>query len=633
VAAGPTSTPFQPVASVPNGDGQSAQNAGQPSSMVAAAPPAAAAGQGTSDPSDPSGTIVASAGTSGPGGSSRPLVTGAQQGGQTPSAPPAGSPTPTPSFKPPKGARTTIEHRRGQDVALTHLDEETAPDGRPMVAGRILVGFKPGAAPAVQQAAHQAAGTVSTSSVGLQNVTVADVAPGTTAQALAAYRSRPDVAWAEPDYIKRATLIPNDPCFSTATSECSVPQYGPQKISAPAAWDVTQGAASTRVAILDCGIYSESSTVTSPDGLTGHPDLRGKVVGEINFTTSAHGADDFCDHGTLMAGVAGARTNTSPAVGVAGIGFNVSLLNGKVLDDFGDGSDSGVASGITWAVDNGAQVISMSLGGPGPCSNTLQTAVDYAWTRNVVLVAAAGNGGVDGVGDPAPESPGNCNHVIPVGATDQNDQRASFSNYGLAVPLAAPGVSILSTNFVGGYRTVSGTSPATPHVAGVAALLWSSAFGTSNQAIVDRLLATADPITGTGSVWANGRVNAAAAVTTTPVVTCSPRPPVTITTAPTTGGLLVTLTVSNPGNTIQSVDFLNLNAAATNAQPVTFAAGSTSTLSAAGTLTVTPTTAAAQQSFVLKRVAAGQPTTLRFIVHDACGPWTSFVGGGVSAGF
>lgn len=648
-SAAPTSA-AQTVASVPGASqpsSQSVQSDGsQRPSTISAAPPAATASQGSSDPSDPSGTTVASAGASSPSGSSRPLVTNAQQTGQTP----VGSPTPTPPAAPsgpsgpPKGVRTTIEHRRGQDVEVTHLDEETAPDGRPAVAGRILVGFKPGTAPAAQQAAHQAAGvrstsalstasTVTTASTALQNVSVADVTSGTTAQALAAYRSQPDVAWAEPDYVKRATLIPNDPCFSAATAVCSVPQYGPQKISAPAAWDVTQGSAATRVAILDCGVYTESSTVTSPDGLKGHPDLRGKVVGEINFTTSTHGADDYCDHGTMMAGIAGARTNVSPAIGIAGVGFNVSLLNGKVLDDNGDGSDSGVASGITWATDNGAKVISMSLGGPGPCSNTLQTAVDYAWARNVVIVSAAGNGDTDGVGDPAPESPGNCNHVIAVGATDQNDQRASFSNYGLAVPLAAPGVAILSTDYFGGYRTVSGTSPATPHVAGVAGLLWSTPYGTSNQAIVNRLLATADRITGTGSIWANGRVNAAAAVATVPVVTCSPRPPVTVTTAPATGGRLVTITVSNPGNTIQSVEFLNLNAAATNAQAVTFAGGSTSSLSAAGTLTVMPTSAASQQSFVLKRVAAGQPTTLRFVVHDACGTWTSFVGGGISAGF
>ena len=79
-------------------------------------------------------------------------------------------------------------------------------------------------------------------------------------------------------------------------------------------------------------------------------------------------------------------------------------------------------------------------------------------------MAAAGNGGSDGVGDPAPESPGSCTHVIPIGAIDQNDARASFSNYGSAVPLAAPGVNVYSTNFVGTYGLVSGTSPATPHV-------------------------------------------------------------------------------------------------------------------------------------------------------------------------
>jgi thermitase len=630
--------PSQPVAYAPSNGSQPSntaqtsaapqvarpggQSVGQVASATAAPSATAATAQGAADPSS---TTVASANPSGTLGEARTSATGVQQVAAPTASPTASAQSETTESVPSKNVHTTTKNVRGQDVEVTQLDEETAPDGRPMVAGRILVGFKPGVASATKQDAHRVAGTLATSGVGLSDVSVADVAPGNVAQALAAYRSRPDVAWAEPDYIKRATLIPNDPLFSQ--------QYGPQKISAPAAWDVTKGAASTKVAILDCGIFSESSGFTSPDGLPGHPDLRGKVVGEINFTASTHGADDYCNHGTLMAGVAGARTNTSPAVGVAGIGFNVSLLNGKVLDDLGDGSDSGVASGIIWATDSGARVISMSLGGPGACSNTLQAAVDYAWARNVVMIAAAGNGGDDQIGDPAPESPGNCNHVVAVAATDQNDQRASFSNYGLAVPLAAPGVSILSTNFVGGYSTVSGTSPATPHVSGVAGLLWSTVYATSNQAIVNRLLSTADPIAGTGTLWANGRVNAASAVASAPVVSCSPRPPVSITTSPAPGGRFVTITVSGAGNTLQYVSFLNFAAATTNAQTVAFSAGSTSSQTADGTLTLIPTTSAAQQTFVLKRAAAGQPTTLKMIVHDACGAWQTFIGGGTSAGF
>src|SRR5690606_11710149 len=136
----------------------------------------------------------------------------------------------------------------------------------------------------------------------------------------------------------------------------------------------------------------------------------------------------------------------------------------------------------------GADVISMSLGGDGPCSQTLQATINYAWNRGAVIVAAAGNGGADQIGDPAPEAPASCAHVIPVGAIDPHDARAPCSNYGAAVPLAAPGVNVLSTDYAGSYSTVSGTSPATPHVAGAAGLLWSTPYGASNQEIVARLL-------------------------------------------------------------------------------------------------------------------------------------------------
>jgi hypothetical protein len=167
----------------------------------------------------------------------------------------------------------------------------------------------------------------------------------------------------------------------------------------------------------------------------------------------------------------------------------------------------------------------------------------------------------------------------------------------------------------------------------VAGLLWSTVYATSNQAIVNRLLSTADQIAGTGTLWANGRVNAASAVASAPVVSCSPRPPVTITSAPVTGGRAVVITVSGAGNTIQYVSFPSFTAATTNAQTVSFAGGSTSSQTADGTLTLIPTTSAAQQVFVLKRVAAGRPTTLKMVVHDACGAWQTFVGGGASAGF
>jgi thermitase len=122
---------------------------------------------------------------------------------------------------------------------------------------------------------------------------------------------------------------------------------------------------------------------------------------------------------------------------------------------------SDVASGIIWATDNGAKVVSMRLGANSSCPSALQDAVNYAWTRGVVLVAAAGNDGQSAVHTPA-----NCTNVVPVGAIDSNDTRPSFSNYGPNVPISAPGVFVLSTYKDGDYMWMSGTSMSTPHVAG-----------------------------------------------------------------------------------------------------------------------------------------------------------------------
>src|SRR5207244_3686628 len=143
--------------------------------------------------------------------------------------------------------------------------------------------------------------------------------------------------------------------------------------------------------------------------------------------------------------------------------------------------------------------------------------INYAWARNVVIVAAAGNNGLSDVGAPA-----NCSHVISVAATDSADARASFSTWGAGVSVAAPGVGIYSTNFVGDYEAMSGTSMAAPFVSGLAGLIWATQYGTSNESVADRLLNTADQVPGTGTYWSHGRINAAAAVAApAPTVTLS----------------------------------------------------------------------------------------------------------------
>jgi thermitase len=396
---------------------------------------------------------------------------------------------------------------RGAFTATVHpmLTEKTS-QGRSATVGRLIVGFREGVGDTQRLAVHNAAqthGIQAARAVGHAGpqADLVDVSKGPSLdEAIKAYQARPEVSFVQPDFTLNTLEIPNDPLFSS--------QWGLSTIQAPSAWNSTHGAASRSIAILDCGIYDISSAYYG----AGHPDINGKVVFHENLTASQYGADDFCDHGTHVAGIAAANTNNG--VGGAGVGYNTSLMNIKVLDDTGSGTDSTVIQGIYDAANLGASVINMSLGGTGPCTPAMQSAINYAWSHNVVVVAAAGNDGTSNLHEPA-----SCTHVVSVAATDQTDARASFSSWGSWVSVAAPGVSIESTNYTGGYEYLSGTSMAAPFVSGLAGLIWSTSYGTSNDTVVSRLLSTADPIPGTGSLWASGHVNASAAVGGPPTTT------------------------------------------------------------------------------------------------------------------
>jgi subtilisin family serine protease len=196
-----------------------------------------------------------------------------------------------------------------------------------------------------------------------------------------------------------------------------------------------------------------------------HPDLAGNVVSGYNVISPGAPPQDDHGHGTHVAGIVAAITNNN--VGVAGVAGGCRIMPVKVLNNVGEGTDFDVATGIQWAADNGARVINMSLGSPD-YSYALADAVDYAYGKNVLIVAAAGNDGLESILYPAALP-----HVMAVGATDKIDGRASFSNYGNALDIVAPGVNIFSTLWDNSYTYLSGTSMATPHVAGVAALVLS----------------------------------------------------------------------------------------------------------------------------------------------------------------
>src|SRR5436309_13334789 len=284
---------------------------------------------------------------------------------------------------------------------------------------------------------------------------------------MARLKQEPNIESVAVDYVLEAMFVPNDPYHSTSypTSKYgNISQWVPQFIGAAQAWDATLGDPSIIIAIVDTGIDAN------------HPDLAGKVVLTKNYVKGERASDSF-GHGTNVAGIAAARI--SNGTGTAGICGLCSLMSVKVLGADGSGSTSDVASGIAYATDYGARVINLSLGSSSR-TTVIRDALDYALNNNVLPVVALGNANSDYVGDL-----GYWYSALSVGAVDQQGAKASFSNFGLQTDVTAPGVAVLSTmptypvtlntqyGYKTNYDTLSGTSMATPVVAGLAGLLLS----------------------------------------------------------------------------------------------------------------------------------------------------------------
>jgi subtilisin family serine protease len=325
------------------------------------------------------------------------------------------------------------------------------------------------------------------------------------------------VVEASPNLYRWALAAPSDPMFGL--------QWGLLRIDAPSAWAVTVGAQAVIVAVIDTGVDLD------------HPDLHGNLVPghdlvdlvgvtpppgtrfEGDFIGVDFSPDDEVGHGTHVAGTIAATWNNF--MGVAGVapgcrmmpvrvlGRVVRLSDGRVT---GSGTAVDIAAGIRWAVDHGARILNLSLGG---YSDTFveRDAVAYAVARGALVIAAMGN---DNTGQPS--FPAAYPDVVAVGATDQQDRRATFSNFGSHIDVAGPGVQIRSTDWDNVYSDKSGTSMATPHVAGVAALVQSVAPQLTAGEIADILRETAQPLRDAPSDpvpndrYGFGLVNAAAAV-------------------------------------------------------------------------------------------------------------------------
>jgi thermitase len=360
--------------------------------------------------------------------------------------------------------------------------------------GQIIVKFKPGVSEAREALVLAHAGASDrlgrVGDVGAELVSVR----GDERAVAASLRESSLVEYAEVDKILTAAAVPNDPSFAD--------QYGLDMIDAPEGWGLAglgafPSTGGAKLGIIDTGLDRS------------HPEFQGRVSNCAQSTSLfgvgggiREGCSDVDGHGTQVAGIAGAKANNG--IGVAGVAFNSPLGICRALEDgLGRGSTSNVVNCLSWLRSKGAKVISMSFGGAS--STSLHNAIKSAWKNGsgAVLVAAAGNDGGYGTLYPAgyPE-------VVSVASTDSVDGWGT-SNHNADVELAAPGVDILSTALGGGYTSGSGTSAATPYVAGAAAVLRGKFPTETAAAIRNRLATGADDLgePGRDGYYGFGRVN------------------------------------------------------------------------------------------------------------------------------
>jgi subtilisin family serine protease len=371
----------------------------------------------------------------------------------------------------------------------------------------VLVGFRGGTTPLQEQAIVQAVGATDTEIIGVETH-VLRVGPGAVSATIALLSAYPEVQYAEPDYDVHSDQTPGDPMYGQL--------WGMSQVQADRAWDVTTGTSSVVVGVVDTGIdYNHpdlAANVWANDGTVNHC-----PAGTHGYNVLLKSCDPLDDnnHGTHVSGTIGAVGNNG--VGVVGVNWSTRIMGLKFLGASGSGSTSGAIQAIDWAVTAkragvNVRVLSNSWGGGG-YSKALSAEIDKAGANDILFVAAAGNASANN--DTAPFYP--CSYhaanEICVAATTTTDSLAGFSNYGAnSVDLAAPGTGIVSTVRGGGYASFSGTSMATPHVSGAAALVLSTGYQ-SASALKATILNAVDPVAAlAGRVTSGGRLDVCNAI-------------------------------------------------------------------------------------------------------------------------
>lgn len=388
--------------------------------------------------------------------------------------------------------------KRGQDIrSRASKESDVVPD-------ELLIRFRPQVDDETKGKIRAAHGLIKKQTIPQIRVEVVKVAPDVRQKVMETLTTDPSVESVELNPITRLAFAPNDPYFNDGK------QWAPQKIQAPAAWDVSMGN-NVKIAIIDSGVDAA------------HPDLAGKVVTGYNFYNNNSDTSDDCGHGTGVAGIAAAVTNNG--IGIAGMAPSSMIMPIKAASQC-SGNYSSMMSGIVYAADNGARVINISMGGPVDLTY-LSDAVNYARSKGAIVVAPVGNDN-----STIPFYPASYPATFAVAGTLQGDMRYLSSNYGSQVDIAAPATPIYTTwwSTTDGsiYTYAGGTSDAAPHVAGVAALL----FAHNPNYIVDQveqiLRGSSDDLGDTGwdQYYGCGRINAYKALTYDGTRQCSPPAPI-----------------------------------------------------------------------------------------------------------
>jgi hypothetical protein len=339
-------------------------------------------------------------------------------------------------------------------------------------------------------------------------------------EALVRLAGSPEVEYAEPNYLLTATRTPDDPLFPEQYALLNTGQGGGDAgadIDAPEAWDISIGLPSVVVAVIDTGIDLDHPDLvpnlwTNPGEIPGNDtddDGNGRIDDVHGWDFVNHDNDPLDDmgHGTHVAGTIAAAGDNG--LGVTGVAWRAALMPLKFLDRYGAGNTADAIQAIDYATRMGARVINASWGGGGFSLAMLESIRD-AGLHEVLFVTAAGNDGRDSDVVPAFPAGYDAPNIIAVAATDRHDRLAPFSNHGATtVDIAAPGAQIMSTLPGGLYGFNSGTSMATPHVSGTAALILGFAPGMGAVPLRHRILEHAEPIAAlAGLVAVGGRVNA-----------------------------------------------------------------------------------------------------------------------------